>query len=234
MISVKKLKEEEIVELRRLNAEAIVELKRKSQLDVEAVKGSMVIPLLVDVRLSPDYIILKKENDAIHKSASKTRKQLEDARSQVDKLRRAMWNQDRTSPPSYSLFHAYEIQRDILLEVLGLERGCQMDEVLFDWVWRVASKFTNQQNLVCEMIIRGDFNLTAYQRLIHPIGHVGARSLLYQLDLENQLYHRRQIDYAVESYRDIRLLGFDVHLTELVKNFTDEECKNWRAILQEL
>ncbi len=231
LVDFKRQTENEIAELIARHQQELA--ANRSQLELEAVRSITVAQPIMDVKLSPEYVILKKENDAVHKSASKTREQLEDARSQVDRLCNAMWNQEKNSPPSYSLFRAYEVQRDTLLVILNMERASQLDSTLFDRVWQAAAKYENQ-NLVCEMIMRGDFQLTDFTKIFTSIGHLGARSLLYYFELERQLHNRRQVDMAVESHREIRMQNPSVQLTELIKGITQEELKIWRTVLLEL
>lgn len=135
----------ELAELKLVHQEELKEI-RKIQRSVTQVESI------------PEYKALKKETDLLCRTFHQTRSNLEESRSQIDRLRTAMWAQDRSSLPSYSFFRAYELQRNILLTMLNLERGSQLDGAGFDRVWRVAGKHASQHNLVCEMIARGDFN----------------------------------------------------------------------------
>ena len=177
--------------------------------------------------------MVKTELNLVHKSNSKYRKQIEDSRLEIDRLRAATWNQDKSSPPTFSLFHAYEIQRNILLVMLKMERGNQLDSEGFDRVWRVAGNH-NQHNLLCEVIARGDLELLDPRKLVVPIGHLGARTLMYYLELEQQLHFRRQLDYAVESYRDIRMLSVPEELQTIVQEHSFEDYEEWKKILTTL
>jgi hypothetical protein len=49
------------------------------------------------------------------------------------------------------------------------------------------------------MIIRGDFILLNPENLILPIGHLGAKVVLYYLNLESQLHYQRQKDSRFQS-----------------------------------
>jgi hypothetical protein len=75
--------------------------------------------------------------------------------SQIDHVRALTWAQELCAPPSFSLFRAYELQRNVLLQTLELERYSQLDSSLFDLVWIATKNQQNQHNLVCEMIARG-------------------------------------------------------------------------------
>jgi hypothetical protein len=58
------------------------------------------------------------------------------------------------------------------------------------------------------MIIRGDFILLNPENLILPIGHLGAKVVLYYLNLESQLHYQRQKDHSKEEHRVVRILDF--------------------------
>jgi hypothetical protein len=111
--------------------------------------------------------------------------------SQFDRFQTLIWNHKLLSPPSFSLFRTYELQCNLLLKVLDLERGCQLDSSNFDRVWRITKDQLNQHNLVCEMIARGDFVLMDPEKLVLPIGNLGARVTLYYLSLEGQLHNKK-------------------------------------------
>jgi predicted nucleic acid-binding Zn-ribbon protein len=104
--------------------------------------------------------------------------------SQLDQFRALAWDQELKFPPSFSLFRAYELQRDVLLRTLDLPSYSQLDSSLFDLVWKITKPQANQHNLVCEMIARGDFVLMDPEKLILPIGNLGARVTMYYINLE--------------------------------------------------
>ena len=56
------------------------------------------------------------------------------------------------------------------------------------------------------MIARGDFVLMDSEKLILPIGNLGARVTLYYLILEEQFHLKRQNDHSKEEHCIVRLL----------------------------
>ena len=73
-----------------------------------------------------------------------------------------------------------------------------------------ASWHTNAQNLVAEMILRGDILVPELAKKMFSIfGHLGYRSLKYWLNLEIQLHERRIGDKPVEPERTVQLSNFD-------------------------
>jgi hypothetical protein len=58
--------------------------------------------------------------------------------SQLDKVQALTWTQELCAPPSFLLLKAYELQRDVLLKTLELERYSQLESSLFDLVWKVT------------------------------------------------------------------------------------------------
>ena len=113
--------------------------------------------------------------------------QCEDQAVKIEKLRRLVWEMDRKTPPSYSLMHAYEHQRYILFSLVGIEgTGQQLSQNSFERLWKIAGLDDNAQNLVAEMILRGDILVPELaKKMFSVFGHLGYRSLKYWLQLEN-------------------------------------------------
>jgi hypothetical protein len=153
--------------------------------------------------------------------------------SQLDQFRALAWDQELKSPPSFSLFRAYELQRDVLLRTLDLPPYSQLDSSLFDLVWKNTKPQANQHNLVCEMIARGDFVLMDPEKLILPIGNLGTRVTMYYINLEEQLHFKRQNDYSTEEHQKVRLPELGPILAA-VPDRPPEQLKEWRAVLEKL
>jgi len=70
----------------------------------------------------------------------------------------------------------------------------------FDDIWELADQFENMHNLICagicEMLVQADLYLEDWFVLLYLIANVGARFLLYYINLEKQLRLRRQIDWT--------------------------------------
>lgn len=77
----------------------------------------------------------------------------------VTSLQDALRARHLKSTPSYSLFWAYELQRDVLLEVIDFDKGTTLTRTEFDHVWVQIRPIDNQQNLLCEVLVRGDLTL---------------------------------------------------------------------------
>ena len=92
-----------------------------------------------------------------------------------------MWETDRKAPPSYSLTQAYENQRYLLFSLVEIEgNGQQLSHGTFERMWKLAGLDDNSQNLVAEMILRGDIIVPDLAKKIFSIfGHLGYRSLKY-------------------------------------------------------
>jgi hypothetical protein len=131
------------------------------------------------------------------------------------------------------LFRAYELQRNLLLKVLDLERGCQLDSSNFDMVWRITKDQLNQHNLVCEMIARGDFVLMDPEKLVLPIGNLRARVTLYYLNLEGQLHNKRYSDSSEEEHREVKNPEFN-NILQAVPERTPEQLQSWKDVLTKL
>jgi hypothetical protein len=83
------------------------------------------------------------------------------------------------------------------------------------------------------MIARGDFVLMDPEKLILPIGNLGARVTMYYLILEEQLHVKRQRDHSEEGDRVVRLPEFS-QILAAVPNRSTEQLKAWRTVLEKL
>jgi hypothetical protein len=175
-------------------------------------------------------ILITKERDEYQARVEALSQQ---ATSQFDRFQTLIWNHELLSPPSFSLFRTYELQRNLLLKVLDLERGCQLDSSNFYTVWRITKDQLNQHNLVCEMIVWGDFVLMDPEKLVLPIGNLGARVTLYYLPLEGQLHNKRYRDSSEEEHRKVKIPEFN-NILQAVPKRTPEQLQSWKDVLTKL
>ena len=79
--------------------------------------------------------------------------------------------------------HAYEHQWYILFSLVGIEgTGQQLSHNSFERLWKIAGLDDNAQNLVAEMILRGDILVPELaKKMFSVFGHLGYRSLKYWL-----------------------------------------------------
>ena len=159
--------------------------------------------------------------------------QCEDQAVKIEKLRRLVWEMDHKTPPSYSLMHAYEHQRYILFSLVEIEgTGQQLSHNSFERLWKIAGLDDNAQNLVAEMILRGDiFVPEIAKKMFSLFGHLGYRSLKYWLQLENQLYERWIGDKSVEPERTVRLVNFDDGTLHYAATLDGPQQVEWRKLL---
>ena len=100
---------------------------------------------------------------------------------------------------------AYEHQRYSLFSLVGIEGiGQQLSQNSFERLWKIAGLDDNAQNLVAEMILRGDILVPELAKNMFSIfGHLGYRSLKYWLNLEIQLHERQTGDKCIEPERTV-------------------------------
>ena len=159
--------------------------------------------------------------------------QCEDQVVKIEKLRRLVWEMDRKTPPSYSLMHAYEHQQYILFSLVEIEGiGQQLSHNSFERMWKIAELDDNAQNLVAEMILRGDILVPKLaKKMFSVFGHLGYRILKYWLNLEIQLHERRTGDKPVELERTVRLSNFDDSTLQYVATLNGPDQVEWRKLL---
>ena len=176
---------------------------------------------------------LTVELTAAYGQQKRLKMQCEDQAVKIKKLRRLVWEMDRKTPPSYSLMHAYEHQRYILFSLVGIEgTGQQLSQNSSERLWKIARLDDNAQNLVAEMILRGDILVPELaKKMFSVFGHLGYRSLKYWLQLENQLHERRTGDKPVEPERTVRLVNFDDSTLHYAATLNGPQQIEWRKLL---
>ena len=159
--------------------------------------------------------------------------QCEDQAVKIEKLCRLVWEMDCKTPPSYSLMHAYEQQRYILFSLVGIDgTSQQLSQNSFERLWKIIGLDDNAQNLVAEMILRGDILVPELaKKMFSVFGHLGYRSLKYWLQLENQLHERRTGDKPVEPERTVRLVNFDDSTLHYAATLNGPQQIEWRKLL---
>ena len=159
--------------------------------------------------------------------------QCEDQAVKIEKLRCLVWEMDHKTPPSYSLMQAYEHQQYILFSLVGIEgTGQQLSQNTFERLWKIAGLDDNAQNLVAEMILRGDILVPELAKKMFSIfGHLGYQSLKYWLNLEIQLHKRRSGDKPVELERIVRLSNFNDNTLQYAAIMNGPKQVEWRKLL---
>lgn len=134
--------------------------------------------------LHADIKLLATSNDNLQT-------QVEQLKERTMSLHDALWSQHLKSPPSYSLFHAYELQRDVFLEIADVGKCASLSPEVFEQLWTFTKLVEDQHNLLCEMLVHGDLVLDDWSVLFYPIVDIGARALLYYVGLEKQLHSQQ-------------------------------------------
>ena len=139
----------------------------------------------------------------------------------------------RKTPPSYSLMRVYKHQRYILFSLVGIEGiGQQLSQNSFERLWKITGLDDNAQNLVAEMILRGDILVPELAKKIFSVfGHLGYRSLKYWLNLEIQLHERRTGDKSVAPERIVRLSNSNDSTLQYVATLNGSKQVEWRKLL---
>lgn len=55
---------------------------------------------------------------------------------------------------------------------------------------------------------------------------------MYYLELDNKLHYRRQLDYAEQSYHDIRIDGVETKFQDIIQGSSMKEYEVWRETLR--
>ena len=164
-----------------------------------------VVPVVKDNQAGKVEKLIVKLT-ATYGEQKRLKMQCEDQVVKIEKLCRLVSREmDRKTPPSYSLMQAYEHQWYILFSLVGIERtGQQLGQNTFEQLWKIAGLDDNAQNLVAEMILRGNILvLELAKKMFSIFGHLGYRSLKYWLNLEIQLHEQQSGDKPIEPERTV-------------------------------
>ena len=175
------------------------------------------------VELESYVRLLVTTNDELNQELEKTK-------ISNTRLHQIMWEHQLESAPTFSLYHAYELQSDICLSILTFHRGQEISEEQWDDAWELAEKFDNMQNLICEMLVQGDLVLTNWNALFYPIVDLGARALLYYINLEKELSHCRKVDLTTSCSRCVHIIDHKSQMDPALMA-QGEVRENWKQEL---
>ena len=224
--------------------DAAKEKKRADQLEQELKKhqGKGKTPLEPNPEDDDWFESVKKELDAAESKVQELaalNDQLHDANDQlkednitrtrqIKQMKKKCWDFELRSPPSFSLFRAYELQREVCREILSLSPGEIHSPTEFNDIWKEARDFEGMHDLLCEMVIRGDLLLTTFKTVFIPIPNWGARALLFYLKLEQQLSKKRTTDVATQYHREVTLIDYETELREVLEKAEPATIEKWR------
>ena len=103
-------------------------------------------------------------------------------------------------PPTSNLEHAYVLDRQVLFTLFRLTCREKVDPMRFEAIWQEACVL-ELENLLVEIVLRADLELTDKAVAYIRIGDFGLRRLLYYTKLEIELEQRREA--ATRSFKGI-------------------------------
>ena len=223
--TAKKQHEDELTKLRRHHEEEL----RKLSVHPQGVSQTKVSPLISTPGSSQETELAQKNMDLVATNAQLTVQAASD-KAIKSRLQQGLWYQDLYSPPPFSLFRAYEIQKNTCRTMMVLSGEEKLNNKEFQRLWTAAGAFSNMQNLLCEMIARQDLQLEDTKQLLVPIGDLGARIFMYYWHLEGQLQKRRQYDHP-DAARRIAVVP-ETDLKSIIT--TPDFLSDWKKLLERL
>ena len=225
LVAAKEQHEDEMTKLRQHHEEELRKLKVFHQEE----SRSKVSSLTNTPGSSQGSEVAQKNVDLVATNAQLTVQAASD-KAIKSRLQQGLWHQDLHSPPPFSLFRAYEIQKNTCRTMMVLTAEEKLTNKEFQRLWTAAGAFTNMQNLLCEMIARQDLQLEDSKQLLVPIGDLGARIFMYYLHLEGQLQKRRQYDHPDAARRIVVVPEMDVKSIITTSEFLND----WKKSLERL
>lgn len=141
-----------------------------------------------------------------------------------------LWDIESRIALNFNLHQLYEIQRDLMLTMVGLELREVMDREKFKGLWEFCSKF-KVENLLVEILARKHLKLSDPFHAFVVMGDIGGRIFLYYAGCEEKLLQRRGLRRQIEE----RVVDWTDYSTVIYQQFYHPERQiiaQWRASLE--
>ena len=122
--------------------------------------------------------------------------ELETKRNRFERIKIGIWAIEGVNPPFTSLYKNFEVQRDIFFIVYNLKPKQCLSVAEFEKLWEEVL-VDGCENLLTEILVRGELKVTDLMKAFLAIADVGTRVFLYYSQLEIALQQRRHQAEAI-------------------------------------
>lgn len=143
-----------------------------------------------------------------------------------------LWNLESKILPNCQLLQFYEIQRDFLLIMVGLQLEEWLTHAQFESLWYFSGRY-HEENLLVEILARKHLRLLDPFSAFIMIGDVGARVFLYYADWEEQLHLRRSAVRHIDD-RHVDWTDYGAQLAQQFYGQTNTTILIWKTNLESL
>ena len=143
-----------------------------------------------------------------------------------------LWNLESKIIPNCRIFQFYEIQRDFLLIMAGLQLEEWLTHAQFERMWHFSVKH-HEENLLVEILARKHLRLLDPFSAFIMIGDIGARIFLYYADCEEQLHLRRSAARHIDD-RHVDWADYGAQLAQQFYGQTKTIIMRWKTNLESI
>ena len=161
---------------------------------------------------------------------------IESLRKRVERLKSGLWAIESSCPPYHSLFRSYEAQRDIFFMAYDLKPSQVFEPIEFERLWEASVK-ENHENLLTEILVRGELKLRDLFKGFQVIIDFGVHVFLYYSQLELTLSKRRRLAAEAEASQPTRLVNlqqWNEAVTTAMAICPPLLLQSWRAQLERM
>ena len=141
-----------------------------------------------------------------------------------------LWEVENKISLKLNLHLLYEIHRDLLLAMVGMDLGAVLSREQFQFMWGFCGLY-KVENLLVEILARKHLKLLDPFGAFVVLGDIGGRIFLYYASCEENLHSRRALGRHVEA-RNVDWLDYGTHMTQMFCHQSRESLHVWRASLE--
>jgi hypothetical protein len=141
-----------------------------------------------------------------------------------------LWEVESKISLGLNLHQLYEIQRDLLLVMVGIDMGAVLTPEQFQCVWEFCGRF-RVENLLVEILARKHLRLEDPFAAFVVLGDIGGRIYLYYAGCEEKLHFRRALGRQVAA-RNVDWLDYGTQMSQEFCRQSLQSLHRWRASLE--
>lgn len=144
-------------------------------------------------------------------------------------MKTCLWAIESVCPSFASLFKSFELQRDIFFLVYSLQSNQVLIVPDFERLW-AKSLMDGCENLLTEIIVRGELRVSDPFKVFQTIAEFGVRVFMYYTQLELYLHQRRHQVAALEvnpPQREVDLQFWNAAVATALTICPLPMLKNW-------
>ena len=141
-----------------------------------------------------------------------------------------LWEVESKISLALNLYQLYEIHRDLLFAMVGMDMGAVLSPEQFQFLWGFCGRY-RAENLLVEILARKHLRLQDPFAAFVVLGDIGGRIYLYYAGCEEKLNSRRALGRQVAA-RNVDWLDYGTQMTQEFYRQSLDSLHRWRASLE--